>query len=99
MPARSVQAEVLSREEIKSVLDDFRSNEEWSYLSFALWLGTGLWNAEVIGLSLDYVRFREKGLLKKTGAYPKLALTQLIPSACDRFFYHNRAMNIARKTN
>ena len=31
VPARSVQAEVLSREEIKSVLDDLRSNEEWFY--------------------------------------------------------------------
>ena len=42
VPARSVQAEVLSREEIKSVLDDLRSNEEWFYPCFALWLGTGL---------------------------------------------------------
>ena len=31
VPARSVQEEVLSREEIKSVLDDLRSNEEWFY--------------------------------------------------------------------
>ena len=34
VPARSVQAEVLSREEIKSVLDDLRSNEEWFYPCF-----------------------------------------------------------------
>ena len=29
VPARSVQEEVLSREEIKKVLDDLRSNEQW----------------------------------------------------------------------
>ena len=63
MPARSVQAEVLSREEIKSVLDDLRSNEEWFYSCFALWLGTGLRNAEVIGLTWDCVRLEEGELL------------------------------------
>ena len=63
MPARSVQAEVLSREEIKSVLDDLRSNEEWFYPCFALWLGTGLRNAEVIGLTWDCVRLEEGELL------------------------------------
>ena len=36
VPARSVVEEVLSREEIKSVLDDLRSNEEWFYPCFAL---------------------------------------------------------------
>ena len=47
MPARSVQEEVLTREEIKSVLDDLRRNEVWYYPCFALWLSTGLRNAEV----------------------------------------------------
>ena len=51
MPARSVQEEVLSREEIKSVLDDLRRNEEWFCTCFALWLGTGLRNAAVIAQS------------------------------------------------
>jgi integrase len=63
VPARSVQEEVLSREEIKSVLDDLRSNEEWFYPCFALWLGTGLRNAEVIGLTWDCVRLDEGELL------------------------------------
>ena len=63
VPARSVQAEVLSREEIKSVLEDLRSNEEWFYPCFAVWLGTGLRNAEVIGLTWDCVRLEEGELL------------------------------------
>ena len=63
VPARSVQEEVLSKEEIKSVLDDLRCNEEWFYPCFALWLGTGLRNAELIGLTWDCVRLDEGELL------------------------------------
>jgi len=63
VPARSVQEEVLSREEMKKVLDDLRSNEEWFYRCFALWLGTGLRNVEVIGLTWDCVRLDEGELL------------------------------------
>ena len=63
VPARSVQEEVLTREEIKSVLDDLRCNEEWFYPCFALWLSTGLRNAELIGLTWDAVRLAEGELL------------------------------------
>ena len=63
VPTRSVQEEVLSREEIKKVLDDLRSNEQWFYPCFAMWLGTGLRNAEVIGLTWDCVRMDEGELL------------------------------------
>ena len=63
VPARSVQEEVLSREEIKSVLDDLRSNEEWFYSRFAVWLSTGLRNAEVIGLTWDCVHLDAGALL------------------------------------
>jgi len=62
-PPRSVEEEVLSREEIKKVLDDLRSNEQWFYSCFALWLSTGLRNAELIGLTCDCVRFEEGELL------------------------------------
>ena len=48
VPARSVQEEVLSREEIKKVLDDLRCNEEWFYPCFAVWLSTGLRYAELM---------------------------------------------------
>ena len=51
-----MQEEVLSREEIKKVLDDFRCNEEGFDPCFSLWLTTGLRDAEVIGLTWDYVR-------------------------------------------
>ncbi len=36
VPARSVEEEVLSRDEIKKVLDDLRCNEEWFYPCFAI---------------------------------------------------------------
>ena len=54
---------MLSREEIKSVLDDFRCSEEWFYPCLALLLGTDLRNAEVIGFTWDCVRLEEERLL------------------------------------
>ena len=63
VPARSVEEEVLSREAIKEVLDDLRCNEVWFYPCFALWLSTGLRNAEVIGLTWDFVRLDAGELL------------------------------------
>jgi len=63
VPHRSVQEEVLSKGEIQKVLEDIRSNEEWFYPCFAVWLGTGLRNAEVIGLTWDCVRLEEGELL------------------------------------
>ena len=44
------------------MLDDLRSNEEWFY-PFALWLSTGLRNAEVIGLTWHCVRLDQGELL------------------------------------
>ena len=55
VPAKSVHEEVLRREEIKKGLDDLRSNKQWFYPCFALWLCTGLRNAEAIGLTWDCV--------------------------------------------
>ena len=63
VPHRSVQEEVLSKGEIQKVLEDLRVNEEWFYPCFAVWLGTGLRNAELIGLTWDCVRFEERELL------------------------------------
>jgi len=63
VPHRSVQKEVLSKCEIQKVLDDIRSNEEWFYPCFAVWLGTGLRNAELIGLTWDCMRLEEGELL------------------------------------
>ena len=49
------------------MLDDLRCNEEWFYPCFALWLSTGLRNAEVIGLNWDCVRLDEgEVLISKT---------------------------------
>ena len=63
VPHRSVQEEVLSKREIQKVLDDLRINEQWFYPCFAVWLGTGLRNAELIGLTWDCVRLEEGELL------------------------------------
>ena len=63
VPHRSVQEEVLSKGEIQMVLEEIRTNEEWFYACFAVWLGTGLRNAELIGLTWDCVRLEEGELL------------------------------------
>lgn len=56
VPKRTVLEEVMSREEIQAVLADLRTHEAWMYPCFALWLGTGLRNSELIGLCWDAVR-------------------------------------------
>ena len=63
VPHRSVQEEVLSKGEIQRVLEDLKVNEDWYYPMFALWLGTGLRNAELIGLTWDCARFEDGELL------------------------------------
>ncbi len=63
VPHRSVQEELLSKGEIQKVLEDLRVNEDWYYPIFAVWLGTGLRNAELIGLTWDCVRLEEGELL------------------------------------
>jgi len=63
VPHRSVQKELLSKGEIQKVLEDIRSNEEWFYPCFAVWLGTGLRNSELIGLTWDCVRLEAGELL------------------------------------
>ena len=74
VPHRSVQEEVLSKGEIHRVLEDLKVNEDWYYPIFALWLGTGLRNAELIGLTWDCVRLEDGELLitktlKRDGVY------------------------------
>jgi integrase len=63
VPHRSVQKELLSKGEIQKVLEDLRVNEDWYYPIFAVWLGTGLRNAELIGLTWECVRLEEGELL------------------------------------
>ena len=63
VPHRSVQEEVLSKGEIKRVLEDMRIHEDWYYPAFAVWLGTGLRNSELIGLTWDCVRWEEGELM------------------------------------
>jgi len=63
VPSRSVHEEVLSKGEIQRVLSDLQIHEDWYYPIFAVWLGTGLRNAELIGLTWDCVRLEEGELL------------------------------------
>lgn len=60
---RSVQSDVLSKEEIGMVLSDMQEHEQWFYPLFLLWLSTGLRNGEIRGLTWDCIRWSEKELL------------------------------------
>jgi len=60
---RSVQSDVLSKEEIQAVPTDLESMEPWYYPLFLLWLSTGLRNAEIRGLTWDCIRWEEGELL------------------------------------
>ena len=95
VPHRSVQEEVLSRGEIQKVLEDLRVNEDWYYPIFAVWLGTGLRNAELIGLTWDCVRLEEGELLitktlRRDGVYThkrqwggtKTGKSRVVPPHC-----------------
>ena len=79
VPARSVQEELLSREEIKSVLDDLRCNEEWFYACFALWLSTGLRNAE---LCIPQSSAQPQG---KASVEPFLIASEIVQHTLDLF--------------
>ena len=63
VPHRQVMEEVLSIPEIQRVLAYLKEKESWFYPVFALWLSTGLRNAELIGLTWDAVRLAEGELL------------------------------------
>ena len=63
VPHRQVMEEVLSIPEIQKVLAYQKEKESWFYPVFALWLSTGLRNAELIGLTWDAVRLAEGELL------------------------------------
>jgi len=65
VPPRSVVNDVLSKTEVTLILDFLKNNDEWYYPVFFLWLGTGLRNSELIGLTWDAVDF-EQGELKIT---------------------------------
>ena len=57
------QSDVLSREEIRTILADLKENDEWFYPLFSVWLSTGLRNGEIRGLTWDCVRWEEGELL------------------------------------
>ena len=62
VPPRSVVNEILSRNEVTLILEFLKQNDDWYYPIFFLWLGTGLRNAELIGLTWDSVDFEQSEL-------------------------------------
>lgn len=62
VPPRSVVNEILNRTEVTLILNYLKNNDEWYYPVFFLWLGTGLRNAELIGLTWDSVDFEQSEL-------------------------------------
>jgi len=57
------QSDVLTFEEISRVLADLEANDQWYFPLFAVWLNTGLRNAEIRGLTWDCVHWDEGELL------------------------------------
>lgn len=65
VPTRQVVSDVMSRQEVESILNHLQKNDEWYYPIFYLWLSTGLRNSELIGLTWDVVDL-DAGELKVT---------------------------------
>ena len=61
-PPKSVITEILTRKEVGLILDYLKTNDEWYYPIFFTWLGTGLRNSELIGLTWDSVDFESREL-------------------------------------
>ena len=51
VPPRSVVNDILSRSEVDLILDYLKEKDSWYYPIFFLWMGTGLRNSELIGLT------------------------------------------------
>ncbi len=62
VPPRSVVSDILSRNEVTLILDYLKQNDSWYYPVFFCWLGTGLRNSELIGLTWDSVDFEQSEL-------------------------------------
>ncbi len=81
---RSVQSDVLSKEEIRLVLNDLKSNDSWYYPLFALWLSTGLRNGELRALTWDCIHWEEgEIIIHKTLRVDGLSSHNFIP-ACTK---------------
>ncbi|MEY4360374.1 MAG: hypothetical protein RLZZ631_1860, partial [Cyanobacteriota bacterium] len=62
VPPRSVVNEILSRREVGLILNYLKAHDDWYYPVFFVWLGTGLRNAELIGLTWDSVDYEQREL-------------------------------------
>lgn len=56
-PKRQVVTEILTRREVRKILEYLRQNDDWYYPIFFTWLGTGLRNSELIGLTWDSIDY------------------------------------------
>jgi integrase len=57
------QSDVLTKSEISSILSDLKENDAWYFPLFAIWLNTGLRNAEIRGLTWDCIHWDEGEIL------------------------------------
>lgn len=57
VPQRQVVTEILTRREVRKILEYLRQNDDWYYPIFFAWLGTGLRNSELIGLTWDSIDY------------------------------------------
>jgi integrase len=48
---------------VLQVLGDLKSNDPWFHPIFAFWLGTGLRNSELIGMTWDCIRWEQQEML------------------------------------
>ena len=62
VPPRSVVNEILSRNEVTLILEHLKKQDSWYYPIFFTWLGTGLRNSELIGLTWDSIDFDSREL-------------------------------------
>lgn len=65
VPTRQVVNQIMSKQEVESILTYLKNNDEWYYPIFYLWMSTGLRNSELIGLTWDSIDI-EVGELKVT---------------------------------
>jgi len=65
VPTRQVVNDIMSKQEVESILTYLKINDEWYYPIFYTWMSAGLRNSELIGLTWDAVDL-DAGELKVT---------------------------------
>jgi len=59
IPGRSVLNDIFTRTEVLRICEHLKTNEQWYYPVFFLWLSSGLRNSELIGLTWDCIDWEQ----------------------------------------